>query len=145
MKQVGKILQLFVSKAETSTRQAHEKLQLDQGGVQGDKFHNKKRDRSILLTSLASYEKAHAKGISMELGALGENLLIDYNPYHLPIGQQLQVGNDVVLEITQNCTVCNHLSSIDKALPKLLANDRGIFVKVIQGGEITKDDTIALL
>jgi MOSC domain-containing protein YiiM len=80
----------------------------------------------------------------MTYGALGENILIDYNPYDLAIGSQIQIG-EVVLEITQNCTICNHLSFIDKTLPKLLKDDRGIFVKVVKVGVIKKRDKLYLL
>ncbi len=70
----------------------------------------------------------------MPFGSLGENILIDYNPYHLNAGDQLRMG-EVVLQISQNCTICDHLSKIDETLPTLLKDDRGIFAKVIKGGE----------
>lgn len=60
------------------------------------------------------------------------------------MGQKLHVG-DVILEITQNCTMCDHPSKIDKQLPTLLKHDRGIFAKVIKGGVIKKEDDIYLL
>lgn len=78
----------------------------------------------------------------MEYGSLGENILIDYNVYNLSMGTQLKIG-EVIVEITQNCTICNYLSIIDKSLPKLLRNDRGIFVKVIQSGVIKEGDSLS--
>jgi MOSC domain-containing protein YiiM len=51
----------------------------------------------------------------------------------------------VVVEVTQNCTICNHLSSIDKRLHSLLKDDRGIFVKVVEEGFIEKGDKLYLL
>jgi MOSC domain-containing protein YiiM len=52
---------------------------------------------------------------------------------------------EVLLQISQNCTICDHLSSIDEKLPDLLKDDRGIFAKVIKGGVIKKGDEIYLL
>jgi MOSC domain-containing protein YiiM len=80
----------------------------------------------------------------MPYGSLGENILVNFNPYDLPTGKRFQIA-DTILEISQNCTMCDHLSDIDTRLPDLLKNDRGIFAKVIQGGVIKVGDTITLL
>jgi len=140
---LGQVLELFISKKEQSKRISQINLQVDSQGIVGDKFYGKDRERSILLTSIESYKMSLEYGIQMSYGALGENILIDYNPYLLQIGTQLKVG-EVVLEVTQNCTICNHLSVIDKRLPTLLKNDRGIFVKVIKPGCIERDDSVNL-
>ena len=141
---LGQVLELFISKKEQSKRISQVNLKVDSQGIVGDKFYGKDSERSILLTSLESYKMSLEYGIKMSYGALGENILIDYNPYLLPIGTQLKLG-DVVLEVTQNCTICNHLSVIDKRLPTLLKNDRGIFVKVINSGFIEREDRVYLV
>jgi MOSC domain-containing protein YiiM len=74
---------------------------------------------------------------------LGENILIDYNPYDLPVGTKLEIG-EVVLEISQHCTLCKSLTKVDNALPKLLKNDRGIFAKVVKSGNISLKDKIKI-
>ena len=138
---VGKILELFISTKASSQRANMPLISVDELGVVGDKFYNKDTTRSILITSIDSYELTKGYGIDMPFGYLGENLLIDYNPYALSIGTQLKIGT-TILEISQNCTICNHLSTIDKRIPKLLKKDRGIFAKVIQGGDINRNDAI---
>lgn len=143
-KKVGQILKLFISTAQSSQRVEKPVIVLDELGVIGDKFYNKDNARSILLTSTDSYDLIKNYDIDMPHGYLGENLLMDYNPYSLAIGTRLKIG-DTILEISQNCTICNHLSVIDKRIPKLLKDDRGIFAKAIQGGEISVGDTIYLL
>ncbi|MEJ2414682.1 MAG: MOSC domain-containing protein, partial [Sulfurimonas sp.] len=57
---------------------------------------------------------------------------VDINPYSLIPGEKLQIG-ETLFEITQNCTLCKGLSSVNSKLPKVLKNDRGIFAKVISG------------
>ncbi|MDD5400461.1 MAG: MOSC domain-containing protein [Sulfurimonas sp.] len=143
-KKVGQILKLFISTAQSSQRVEKPVILLDELGVIGDKFYNRDNARSILLTSTDSYDLIKNYDIDMPSGYLGENLLMDYNPYSLAIGTQLKIG-DTILEISQNCTICNHLSVIDKRIPKLLKDDRGIFAKAIQGGEISIGDTIYIL
>lgn len=143
-KHLGKVSKLFISIIGFSQRVSKPSLILDTLGIQEDKYHNTNIQRSVLITSLSSYDLAKEHSITMPFGSLGENLLIDYNPYHLPAGTKLQIGT-VILEISQNCTMCDHLSKIDKQLPTLLKNDRGIFAKVVQEGEIKENDEIFII
>jgi len=139
---VGKILELFYS--TNNGRVNTTELTLDQKGVVEDKYYDKDIQRSVLITSLESYKLATSHGINAPYSALGENLLIDYNPYHLKPGAKLVI-NDMELEISQNCTLCKSLTKVDSKLPKLLKDDRGIFAKVISSGIINKGDNIYLL
>ena len=141
---VGEVVALFISEKGNIERIPKLDIMLDEKGVRGDKFYNKDSNRSVLLTSRESYTLAKKHQISMEYGTLGENILIDYNPYALMLGSRLSVGG-VLIEIAQNCTICNHLSVVDEYLPKLLKDDRGIFVKVIKEGVIKKGDSVYLL
>ena len=144
MKNVGKITTLFISVQGSSVRVEKESFNLDPKGIVEDKYYDKNIQRSVLITSEDSYTLANNHNIQVPFGALGENILMDYNPYQLAAGDQLRIG-DVVLEISQNCTMCDHLSNIDKDLPTLLKDDRGIFAKVIESGVIKKEDEIYLL
>lgn len=144
MKNVGKVIDLFVSQQDKSGRVEKEALSLDPKGIVEDKYYDTNVQRSVLITSQESYALASSHDITMPYGSLGENVLIDYNPYHLTAGDQLRIG-DVVLEISQYCTMCDHLSKIDKDLPTLLKDDRGIFARVIESGVIKKEDEIYLL
>jgi len=142
LQQAGKILELFYS--TDNGRVNTNELALDHKGVIEDKYYNKNIQRSVLITSYESYKLAARHGIDAPYSALGENILIDYNPYHLMPGARLTIG-DIVLEISQNCTLCKSLAKVDARLPKLLKNDRGVFAKVISGGVIHKGDNIYLL
>jgi len=143
-KKIGKVLELFISKKGDKNRTNITQISLDENGIIGDKFYALDIQRSVLITSLHSYEITKSHNIDMPYGALGENILINYNPYHLNIGTKIKIG-DVILEISQPCTLCNHLSKINKAVPKLLKDDRGIFAKVIKNGQINKNDNITLI
>lgn len=140
----GKVIHLFVSQAQTQGRVNKDRITLDEKGILEDKYHNTNIRRSVLLTSIDSYKLANKHNIEMPYGSLGENLLVDFNPYDLPPGQKLQIA-DAVLEISQYCTMCDHLSMIDEQLPELLKNDRGIFAMVVKGGSIKEGDSISIL
>ena len=135
---IGEVLELFVSKKSV------DRMLLDEKGVVNDKFYAKDIHRSVLISSIDSYILAKERDIELEYGKLGENILIDYNPYRLKSGTKIKIG-EAILEISQNCTLCKSLTKIDSKLPKLLKDDRGIFAKVIKAGEIKKRDKIYLI
>ena len=127
----GKVIELFITLNDTDkTRKSVQSITLDEDGIINDKFYAKDTMRAILLTSTQSYSMSSKSGIEIATGTLGENILIDINPYALVAGNRLRIGQ-VELEITQNCTMCKGLSKVNSKLPKLLKNDRGIFAKVI--------------
>ncbi len=142
MTKVGNIFSLFYSTANGQTTSIE--LLLDEKGVIDDKHYNSNIDRSVLITSLDSYKLIKSANIDVSHGLLGENLLIDYNPYHLNTGDRLKIGS-VILEISQHCTLCKGFAKLDAKLPKLLKNDRGVFAKVLESGSIKKNDFIYLL
>ena len=139
MTKVGNVLSLFYVPLEGHT--TVESFDLDVKGIINHKHYNKDMNRSVLITSVESYTLAKSNNIDIVYGVLGENILIDYNPYHLKEGNRLQIG-EVIFEISQPCTLCKGLTEIDSKLPLLLKNDRGIFAKVINSGCIKKDDEI---
>ena len=135
---LGTVLELFISKKSTK------KILIDLNGIINDKFYAININRSVLISSIYSYQLANKKDINLSFGELGENILIDYNPYQLQTGTQLKIG-ETLLEISQPCTLCKSLTKIDNKLPKLLKDDRGIFAKVIKGGSIYLNDKIYIV
>jgi len=140
---VGEVIALFISQKGVSQRVPKSTLKVDKEGIFEDKFYAKDSQRSILITTVESYQLAKEEDIALVYGSLGENIVIDYNPYMLPIGKEFRIGT-VLLEITQHCTLCKSLTKVDSKLPKLLKNDRGIFAKVIESGSIYKGDRVIL-
>lgn len=142
----GKVLELFITQSDTNkTRKNVDSVIVDELGIQDDKFYAKNPMRSILISSTSSYEITKENGIDILNGSLGENILIDINPYSLVTGDKIKIGSSL-LEITQNCTLCQGLSSVNAKLPKLLKNDRGIFAKVVKGSyEIKVNDKVEIL
>jgi len=144
MSSVGKVLSIYISSRDVSDPIEKNEILVDLKGITEDKHYGKNTTRSVLITSLDSYILAKENDITMPHAALGENLLIDYNPYSLPVASRLQIG-EAVFEITQNCTLCDHLSKIDRKLPKLLKSDRGVFAKVVKSGRVKVADNIFIL
>jgi len=141
---IGMIKHLFISDKIKKTRDTHTQIKVDTQGILDDKFYNKNPKRSILISSISAYDIIKKENISVQYGQLGENILVDFNPYTLAKGTQLQSG-DVILEITQECTICKSLNKIGDNVSDLLQNDRGVFAKVIKEGILTQNDTLKII
>jgi MOSC domain-containing protein YiiM len=144
MKTTGKVIDLFTSLKGEKNRFSKNELVLDENGILGDKFYEKDISRSILISSIDSYTIAKENSIVAPFGSLGENIILDINPYILSSGDQIEIG-EVTVEITQNCTICNSLAKVDPKLPNVLKNDRGIFAKTVKNGRIRKGDNVNIL
>lgn len=141
MKNIGKVLEIFSATKESSglPRPKVKELNLIENfGIENDKFAGKKLEQTVMIVGLKSYEMAREQNINLEFGSLGENILLDFDPHNLEVGTNLQIG-EAIIEITQVCTVCNHLSVFDKNLPQLLKAHRGLYCKIIKSGFIFKD------
>ena len=141
MKNIGKVLEIFSATKESSglPRPKVKELNLIENfGIENDKFAGKKLEQTVMIVGLKSYEMASEQNINLEFGSLGENILLDFDPHNLEVGTNLIIG-ETIIEITQVCTVCNHLSVFDKNLPQLLKAHRGLYCKIIKSGFIFKD------
>ena len=113
-------------------------------GIIGDKFAGKALDQSVMIVGKRAYDMAREVGIDLLPGSLGENLILDLNPHQLPVGTQLQIGS-AVIELTEACTLCNHLSVFDRKLPKLVRHDRGLYCRIVVSGSIQTGDEVVVL
>ncbi|MBL3520673.1 MOSC domain-containing protein [Aliarcobacter lanthieri] len=148
MKQIGKVLEIFSAKKDSISslpRPKVEKLNLIKDyGIELDKFALKNLDQTVMIVGLKSYQIAKNYGINLEFGSLGENILLDFDPHDFEVGIKLQI-EEGILEITQICTVCNHLSIFDENLPKLLKGHRGVYCRILESGLVLKDTKVNLI
>jgi MOSC domain-containing protein YiiM len=141
IKILGKVLKTFSATKESSglPRPQVASLNLIEGfGIENDKFAGKKLEQTVMIVGLESYEIALQNGIKLEYGSLGENILLDFDPHDLSVNQEIIIGTSII-QITQVCTVCNHLSTFGEELPNLLKNHRGLYCKILKNGIISKD------
>jgi MOSC domain-containing protein YiiM len=147
MKRIGTVVGTFIARAGVSSGQPREKvshLELIEGlGVSGDKFAGKNLDRTVMIIGEYAYQKAKDEGVDLQSGSYGENILLDFDPHDYQVGDQLVIGR-CEIEITEVCSLCNHLSVYDKRLPKIVLGHRGLYCKINQSGMIEKGDTVLL-
>lgn len=141
MIELGKVLKTFSATNESSglPRPIVSKLNLIVDyGIENDKFAGKKLDQTVMIAGLKSYEIAKQNNIDLEIGCLGENILLDFDPHDFEVGKQFFI-EETILEITQICTVCSHLSLFDNNLPTLLKGHRGLYCRIIKSGIIKEN------
>ena len=141
-----KALKVYIAPKGTSgVRKEQKELILKKDyGIRGDKFAGKKLEQSVMIVGDIAYKIAKENGIALPEAALGENILLNFDPHTLNIGDRLQIGS-AILEISLACTLCNHLLVYDKRLPKLILKHRGIYCKVVKDGIIKAEDKVILL
>ena len=112
-------------------------------GIDGD-AHAGDWHRQVSLLAGESIDNVKEILPTLKNGAFAENIItrgIDLNA--LQIGDRLQVGDQVVLEITQIGKECHNSGcAIKKATGDCIMPREGIFSRVIKGGTVVKDDTI---
>lgn len=147
MGNIGKVLEIFSAKKGQSglPRPKADTLNLISSyGIEFDKFAGIDEDKAVMVVGKYAYDLALENGITLKEGSLGENILLDFNPHDYKVGTIFQVG-DSLLQITQACTICNHLSVFDKSLPLLIKNCRGLYCKVLEGAEVSKGSFVEVL
>jgi molybdenum cofactor synthesis domain-containing protein len=104
-------------------------------GVEGD-AHAGDWHRQVSLLAHASIESMRAKGLTLEPGAFGENLVIDgIDADELGVGSRLKIG-DVLLELTQIGKVCHTRCAIYYSTGDCIMPRTGLFARVLEGGRL---------
>ena len=140
-----KIMAVCISEKRGTQKKNIEKVRLIENfGLEGD-AHGGNWHRQV---SLLSYEKVRAfeeKGISVEDGAFGENLLVEgFDFKTLPVGTRFRCG-EVLLEMTQIGKECHSHCEIYQAVGDCIMPREGVFARVLHGGEIQIGDEMEIV
>ena len=116
---------------------------LENWGIDGD-AHAGDWHRQVSLLAGESIDNVKEILPTLKNGAFAENIItrgIDLNV--VQVGDRLQVGDRVILEITQIGKECHNSGcAIKKATGDCIMPREGIFARVIKGGAVVKDDAI---
>ena len=117
---------------------------MENHGIVGD-GHSGEWHRQISLLAIESIRKMQEKGLVVGAGDFAENITTEgIDLPSLPLGTRLAIG-DTVTEVTQIGKVCHTRCAIYYQAGDCVMPREGIFVKVIQGGTIKKDDEIKII
>lgn len=115
-------------------------------GIEGD-AHAGDWHRQISLLAGESIDGVKEVLPTLKNGAFAENIITrEINLNDLQIGDQLLIGDQVILEITQIGKECHNSGcAIKKATGDCIMPREGIFAQVIKGGTLTKDMEIKVI
>ena len=113
-------------------------------GIEND-AHAGKWHRQVSLLNFEKIEDFRAKGVDVDFGAFGENIIIDEIDFRtLPIGTRFEIG-DALLELTQIGKECHSHCAIYHAVGDCIMPREGVFTEVIKGGKIKVGDTVNII
>ena len=141
-----KIESIAISKKKGTRKTPVSTVRLKEGhGIQGD-AHAGPWHRQVSLLAMEDIHGMQAKGIDVSFGDFAENIATSgIDLPGLPIGSHLRIGNTVLLEITQIGKECHNKCAIYYQAGDCIMPKRGIFARVITGGEISCNDDIQIM
>ncbi|MGA2477959.1 MAG: MOSC domain-containing protein [Spirochaetia bacterium] len=107
-------------------------------GIQGD-AHAGDWHRQVSLLADEDIQTMRGRGVELGFGDFAENITtrgVDLGS--LPIGARLELGS-ALLEITQIGKECHHGCAIFQAVGDCVMPRRGVFARVLRGGEIDNE------
>lgn len=113
-------------------------------GLVGD-AHSGPWHRQLSLLAMESIDFMRAKGADVNPGDFAENITTQGIELHtLPVGTRLKLG-DVEVEVTQIGKECHAGCEIRKLVGDCIMPRQGIFVRVLNPGEVKAGDPVSRL
>ncbi len=115
-------------------------------GLVGDAHAGLSPQRQVSLLATESVDKMRSPGVDLNPGDFAENLTCEgIDLVSLPVGAQLAIGKEVVLEITQIGKECHQGCAISRQVGRCIMPREGVFSRVIRGGVVKAGDEIKVL
>lgn len=140
----GKIIAISVSDQKGVRKNNVDSAELKEDfGIVGD-AHAGTKNRQVSLLALESIGKMKAKGLKVKAGDFAENITTEgIDLLSLKLGDKVQLGDEVILEISQIGKECHSRCNIYYQAGDCVMPKEGIFAKVIKGGKVSVGDEIA--
>ena len=141
-----KIVSIAVSKKKgTPKKPVDEAFITKDHGLEGD-AHAGKWHRQVSFLASESIDQARRQGLEVTFGDFAENIAttgIDWKT--LPLGTRVQLGDTVLVEITQIGKECHNKCAIYYMAGDCIMPREGIFARVLKGGKIRCQDNIRMI
>ena len=117
----------------------------EQWGFEND-AHAGDWHRQVSFLAWESIARAQEHGLDVKEGDFAENFTTEgYEVMTLPLGTQLKIGDEVLVEISQIGKVCHARCAIYYLSGDCIFPREGIFGVVLQGGSVKVGDPIELV
>jgi MOSC domain-containing protein YiiM len=125
-------------------------------GLDGDKHRDRRNHggptRALCLYGIEQIRTLQAEGHTVVPGAIGENLTTEgIDTGALRPGDRLQIGDDILIEITGYTTPCQNIAPwfVDERIARVSAKVNPgwsrVYARVLQGGEVYTGQPIRVL
>ena len=102
--------------------------------------------RQVSFLASESIDRAEQMGLDVAEGSFGENFTTENLDLDaLPLGTQLKIGDDILVEISQIGKVCHTRCAIYYAAGDCIFPREGIFGVVLHGGMAAEGDAIEVV
>lgn len=138
-----KLISLNISKNTGTVKTPVDSITLvEEKGVLNDAHFNKLSDRQVSILSIEDIEYTNNNmNANLKPGDFAENITTKgIELFTLPIGTKLYIG-ETILEVSKIGKECHKGCDIQKSVGSCIMPKRGIFARVIKGGEIKLEDT----
>lgn len=101
--------------------------------------------RQVSFLSQENIDAANENGLDVSFGDFAENIAtlgVDWKT--VPVGTKVKLGDTAVVEITQIGKTCHNKCAIYYRAGDCIMPKEGVFAKVLTGGTVRKNDSIAL-
>lgn len=116
----------------------------EQYGIEGD-AHAGDWHRQVSFLAQESIDRVRAAGLDVSMGDFAENFTtVNLDCMDLPLGTQLRIGDDVLVEISQIGKVCHAHCAIYYLAGDCIFPREGIFGVVLHGGDVKVGDPIII-
>ncbi|MFZ5865684.1 MAG: MOSC domain-containing protein [Thermodesulfobacteriota bacterium] len=111
-------------------------------GLEGD-AHGGDWHRQVSLLSIEQIDTMRQKGLDVKPGSFAENLTTEgFDLDVAKVGDRLRVGDSALLEVTQIGKECHTRCAIYNKVGECIMPERGVFARVLKGGEVKSGDSI---
>lgn len=136
---MGKVVSTNLSLKKGTPKSPIEKIMLVENlGVRGDAHSGTEREVSLLSVE-------DIRSFNREPGEFAENITFEgLNTSEIKVGTLIKVG-EALLKVSSIGKSCHSKCAIYKEIGDCIMPKKGIFAKVIQGGEVKPGDNIEIL
>ena len=139
----GKVLSVNIAKDKGEKKHNIGKCRvLKAFGLEND-AHGGFMHRQISLLARESIQKIRDKGLDVGYGDFAENLTTEgIDLPSLPVGTTLRIGKDLLVKVSQIGKECHTRCNIFQQVGDCVMPREGIFVEVLNDGEVAIGDEI---
>ncbi len=140
----GRIVSINISDKKGVRKKPIDEVIINENyGIEGDAHASSQWHRQISLLAIESIKKMQKLGLDVKPGDFAENITTEgVDLLSLPIGVRLNIGSEVIGEVSQIGKECHARCAIYYQAGDCVMPKEGIFIKILRGGKIKKRDSI---